>query len=199
MLLKLIVSFKRNMTELELYINSYFGILKEDIQKVSACFKLTQLKKGEFFLKEGRICDKLSFQKSGIVRVFVQTEQKEITQWISTTGYFVTDLAGIIFDKPSKYSIQALTDCEFYTISKVDYKNLDKVVAKWHELEKMFIARCFNILEDRIFSLLSMSAEERYELLHQQNPMLFNQVPLQYLASMMGMTPETLSRIRKKK
>ena len=187
-----------NMTELERYINSYFGVLHEDIQKISACFTIPSIKKGDFFLKKGRICDKLSFQKSGILRVFVATEQKEITQWISTTGYFVTDLAGIIFDNPSKYSIQALSDAEFYTISKEDYRNLDKMIPRWHELEKMFIARCFTLLEDRIFSLLSMSAEERFELLHQQNPMLFNQVPLQYLASMMGMTPETLSRIRKK-
>ena len=186
------------MTELEQYINSYFGVTKDDISKISSYFKLTILKKGDYFLKAGRICDKLSFHKSGLIRVYVTTDKKDVTQWISSTGYFVTDLAGIIFNKPSKYSIQALTDCELYTIDSKDYKNIPQIIPQWHELEKLFIARCFTLLEDRIFTLLSMTAEDRYKLLFEQNSNLFNQVPLQYLASMMGMTPETLSRIRKK-
>ena len=186
------------MTELELYINSYFGVTKDDISKISSLFKLTTLKKSDYFLKAGRICDKLSFHKSGLIRVYVTTDKKDVTQWISSTGYFITDLAGIIFNKPSKYSIQALTDCELYTIDNKDYKNIPQIIKQWHELEKLFIARCFTLLEDRIFTLLSMTAEDRYKLLFEQNSNLFNQVPLQYLASMMGMTPETLSRIRKK-
>jgi CRP-like cAMP-binding protein len=186
------------MTELELYINSYFGVKKDDISKISSFFNLTTLKKGDYFLKVGHICDKLSFHKSGLIRVYVTTAEKDVTQWISSTGYFVTDLAGIIFNKPSKYFIQALTDCELYTIGREDYKNIAQIVPQWHELEKLFIARCFTLLEDRIFTLLSMTAEEQYKLLFEQNCNLFNQVPLQYLASMMGMTPETLSRLRKK-
>ena len=65
-------------------------------------------------------------------------------------------------------------------------------------LEKLFIVRCFSMMEDRIFSHLSMSAEERYNLFFESNRELFNQVPLQYIASMLGMSPETFSRIRKK-
>ena len=72
------------------------------------------------------------------------------------------------------------------------------MVPKWVELEKMFITKCFSILEDRILQHLSLSAEERYNQLFEFNKELFNVVPLQYLASMLGMAPETLSRIRKK-
>ncbi len=186
------------MTELEHYISSYFGVTKEDIAKISTLFELTLLKKGDFFLKTGRVCDKLSFQRSGLIRVFVETSDKEITQWVSTQGYFLTDLSGVIFDQPSKYNIQALADCELYTINKADYNRLGSIVSKWHELEKLFIAHCFTLLEDRIFTLLSKTAEQRYLLLFKQNKDLFNMVPLQYLASMMGMTPETLSRLRRK-
>jgi len=186
------------MTELELYINSYFGIAQDDLLKISSYFHLTTLKKGDYFLKSGHVCNKLSFHKSGLIRVFVTTNQKEVTQWISTKGYFVTDLSGIIFNKPSKYSIEALTDCELYTIDQGDYKNIGRIVPNWHELEKLFIARCFIYMEERIFSLLSLSSEERYKWLFEQQRDLFNQVPLQYLASMLGMTPETLSRIRRK-
>jgi CRP-like cAMP-binding protein len=185
------------MTELEQYIQSYFGIAREDMEHISTFFGLTTLRKGDYFLKAGQTCSQLSFQKSGIVRVYTEVGDKEVTQWIST-GYFVTDLAGIIFNEPSKNNIQALTDCTFYTISRADYNRLGQVVPRWHELEKLFIARCFKVLENRVLTLLSMSAEERYREFYAGHKALFNQVPLQYLASMLGMTPETLSRIRKK-
>jgi CRP-like cAMP-binding protein len=64
--------------------------------------------------------------------------------------------------------------------------------------EKRFLAQYFVMMEDRIFSHLSMTAEERYNLFFENNSELFNQIPLQFIASMLGMTPETFSRIRKK-
>ena len=188
-----------SMTELEQYIKSYFGILEiSDIKKVVSLFKLTTIKKGDFLLKTGRRCDKLCFVQSGLLRMFVTTEEKEVTQWISTKGYFSTDLSSFIFECTSRWTIQALVDTELYTITKDDYKNIQNIIPKWYELEKLFIVRCFTILEDRIFSHLSMTAEERYNHFFENNKELFNQVPLQYIASMLGMTPETFSRIRKK-
>ncbi|MEL7003638.1 MAG: cyclic nucleotide-binding protein, partial [Bacteroidota bacterium] len=71
-------------------------------------------------------------------------------------------------------------------------------VENWNEIEKWFLAKCFMSIEDRIFSLISMSAEERYTYFLQTKPELLRQVPLQYIASILGMTPETLSRIRRK-
>lgn len=188
------------MTELETYIQSYFGIARPgDLQTIGALFKPQTLDKGDFYLETGNACNKLSFIRSGLLRIFVFAEDREVTQWISSPGYFVTDLAGLIFEKPARWNIQALTDAEIFTISREDYQRIGKLVPQWHELEKLFIARCFTILEDRIFSHLSMTAEERYHFFFENNRELFNQVPLQYIASMLGMTPETFSRIRKKK
>ncbi len=187
------------MTDLEQYINSYFGIDKEHLSQITTLFKPTLLKKDEYFLKSGKNCDHLSFIKSGMLRIFVSTDNKEVTQWISTQGYFVADLSSLIFNTPARWNIQALTNTELYTIGKKDYNNLGKLIPQWHELEKLFLARCFTILEDRIFSHLSMTAEERYYFFFENYKELFNQVPLQYIASMLGMTPETFSRIRKKK
>ena len=188
-----------NMTELEHYISSYFGVVDEkDLKTIVSLFQLTTIKKGDYLLKTGRRCDKLSFVQSGLLRVFVKTDDKEITQWISTKGYFTTDLSSFVFETPSRWTIQALADTELYSITKEDYKLIGDLVPRWHELEKLFIVRCFIILEERIFSHLSMTAEERYHFFYQHNRELFNQVPLQYIASMLGMTPETFSRIRKK-
>jgi CRP/FNR family transcriptional regulator, anaerobic regulatory protein len=187
------------MTELEQYIQSYFGIVeKEDLQKIVSLFTSTPIKKGTFVLKTGKQCDKLSFVQSGLLRIFANTEEKEVTQWISTKGYFSTDLSSFIFETPARWNIQALVDTELYSISKADYKTIRTFVPKWNELENLFLVCCFTILEDRIFSHLSMSAEERYHSFFENNQALFNQVPLQFIASMLGMTPETFSRIRKK-
>jgi CRP-like cAMP-binding protein len=186
------------MTELEKYIQSYFGISQEDLAQVGALFKRQTLKKGDYFLKTGRICDKLSFVQSGLLRVFVQTPDKEVTQWISTKGYFITDLASLIFNTPARWTIQALTDIEMYTIDRQGYNSIGNLVPKWHELEKLFIARCFTLLEDRIFSHLSMTAEERYHFFFERNKELFNQVPLQYIASMLGHDARNLQPHQKK-
>jgi hypothetical protein len=85
-----------------------------------------------------------------------------------------------------------LTDSEIYKIDSKDYQKIGQVVPGWTELEKLFIAKCFTVLEERIVTHLSMTAEERYIQLFNLNKELFNQVPLQYLASMLGMTPETI-------
>jgi CRP-like cAMP-binding protein len=187
------------MTELEQNITTYFGMMREDsLQAVSSRFHIETLKKGDYFLKTGKPCNKLSFIKSGLLRIYKQTENKEVTQWISTQGYFVTDLSSLLFATPARWTIEALTDAELFTISGEDYKSIGNVVPNWHELEKLFIAKCFAFLEDRVFTHLSMTAEERYTHFFEYNKELFNQVPLQYIASMLGMTPETFSRIRNK-
>lgn len=183
---------------LQQYISSYFGVEKKDLETISALFKQEEYAKGDFFLKQNSRCDKLSFIHAGMFRIYHTTMNKEVTQWISTQGYFVTDLSSLMFESPARWSIQALADTQVYTISREDYRKIGSLVASWHELEKLFIAKCFTILEDRIFSHLSMTAEERYNLFYESHKELFHQVPLQYLASMLGMTPETFSRIRKK-
>ncbi|MCE7057121.1 Crp/Fnr family transcriptional regulator [Algoriphagus sp. AGSA1] len=187
------------MTALEQNIKNYFGVMHEDsLQAISSRFQSETLKKGEFYLKTEMPCKKLSFIKSGILRVYKQTPDKEVTQWISSPGYFVADLSSLLFGTPARWTIEALTDAELFTISGEDYKSIGTIVPNWHELEKLFIAKCFTMLEERVFTHLSMTAEERYLHFFEHNKELFNQVPLQYIASMLGMTPETFSRIRNK-
>jgi CRP/FNR family transcriptional regulator, anaerobic regulatory protein len=186
------------MTELENYIQTYFGVTNDDLTKISSFFKPATLKKGDYFLKTGRHSDRLGFVQTGIMREFVLIDDKEVTKWISTKGYFVVDLSSFVFQNTARWNIQALTDCELYIIDSKDYEKIGQVIPHWATLEKLFIAKCFTVLEDRILQHLSMTAEERYHQLFHFNKELFNQVPLQYLASMLGMTPETLSRLRKK-
>jgi len=186
------------MNELENYIHHHFGISPDDCQRVSGLFKPETLEKGSYFLRTGKFCNKLSFIESGIIRVYVSLPEREVTQWIGTAGFFITDIQGFMFRNTSRFNIQALTKVHLHTIEHEDYLAMGKLVPKWHEFEKLFIGKCFVMLENRVFDLISMPAEERYQKLFEQNRELFNQVPLQYLASMLGMTPETFSRIRRK-
>ena len=186
------------MNELQSYLNSYLGIPKNDMEAVQSLFKERELQKGEFFCKSEQYCDKLSFIKSGYVRLFAQKGSKEITQWISGPGYFLTDLGSFIFDKRARWNMQALEDCRLFTITKKDYRQLGEIVSNWPQLESRFLSSCFIMLENRVFSHLSLSAEERYRKLYQEDREIFYKVPQQYLASMLGMSPETFSRIRAK-
>ncbi|WP_215225576.1 Crp/Fnr family transcriptional regulator [Echinicola shivajiensis] len=186
------------MTELQQYLKYYFEISTKDLDLLADQFKFEKLSKDDYFLSKGQLSTKLSFIKKGHLRVFDYVDGKEVTQWISSPGDFITDLGTLVFGEAARRNIQALNDCELYTLSEDRYKRLGDIIPAWQELEKLFIAKCFMTLEDRVFGFLSMTAEERFQQLFQYKRELFNEVPLQYLASMMGMSPETLSRIRKK-
>lgn len=188
------------MKDFDKLIQQHFGpVSSQELSVIQTYFKEEKLSKNEIFTNSGEICNRLSVVKSGILRVFALSENgREITQWLSTKDFFVTELMGFFFNQPNRWTIQAFTEVELLTISKTDYIKLCQEFPKWIEIEKQFIIKCFAMMEDRIFSHLSMTAEERYNKYFEQNKELFNQVPLQYIASVLGMTPETFSRIRKR-
>jgi len=188
------------MKDFSRLIQEHFGALsQDDLAVIHSYFKEEKLNRNENFTESGEICNKLSIVKSGILRVYALSEDgREITQWLSTKDFFVTELMGFFFNQPNRWTIQAFTEVELFTISKTDYIKLCQEFPKWIEIEKQFIIKCFAMMEDRIFSHLSMTAEERYNQYFEQHKELFNQVPLQYIASVLGMTPETFSRIRKR-
>lgn len=186
------------MTELELQIQSLFGLDKNQLEMVGSLFKATTLPRGEFFIKAGRYSPRLAFMKTGLIREFTERNGKEVTKWIATESTFITELNCLIFNKPARWNFQALTNCELFEITDTDYKNLHNRIPQWHNLERLFIAKCFMIMEERFVNQLALNAEERYTQLFKHNKDLLNTVPLQYLASMLGMTPETFSRVRRK-
>jgi CRP-like cAMP-binding protein len=189
------------MKDFDEILQNHFGELTtNELKIIRSYFYEEKLNKNDFFSTANTVCNKLSIVQNGILRVYALSDEgKEITQWISTEKFLVTDVRGFFFNEPNRWTIQAFTDLTLLTITKENYGKLCKDIPKWNEIEKRFIVKCFSMIEDRIFSHLSMSAEERYDLYFSQNKALFNQVPLQYIASVLGMSAETFSRIRKRK
>lgn len=188
-----------NHAELNASLRAYFGEMNDhDSKTVSGNFQAKTWKKGSLLLKQGSLCQELYFLESGYIRIFAQYGDKEITQWISGPGSFVTEISSFLFNTKSRFHIEALSDIETRYISRKNYEQLHQCIPQWERIEKRFIASCFAQLEDRIFSHLSLTAEERYIQFFENNKSIFQHVPLQYIASMLGMSAETCSRIRTK-
>lgn len=182
------------------HIQTYFGALTpEEEKRLVDFFTSKSLSKDDYLVKAGGNCQYLAFVKSGILRVYNQHEEKEITQWLSNKDSLITELSSFLFNQASRWNIQAITPVELFAISKTDYEKLKLHIPRWPQIENILLAKCFAILESRVYSHLSMNSLERYEHFAQLYPDLIHEVPLHYLASMLGMSPETLSRIRNPK
>lgn len=169
---------------------------KKDSLLASTYFKRVVYPKGTYLQEIGSPCNKLYFLVQGNIRIFNLVKAKEITQWISIPGYFVTNLSAWLFDYPNTWNLQALNEIVVYEITKTDYASLPQVISNWYQKERFFIGHCFLQMESRINQFLSLNSEERYLAFCKEHLFLFNEVPHQYIASLLGMTSETLSRLR---
>lgn len=180
-------------------ISNQVHIDKNSLDSIISKFEIQNLKKGDFFQESGKICRKMALIESGYLRMYNVVDGKEITFWIGSSGKFITSLSSFVFETENYWNIQAVTDCTVYMISRKNHFNLCKQQLKWLEFDNLLLAHSFALLEQSMFTHLHTTAQQRFETLLKEEPALFNHVPLRYIASMLGITPESLSRLRKVK
>lgn len=178
-------------------ISQQVQINSNSLDVIASRFEERSLRKGAYFLEAGTICREMAFIESGYLRMFDLAEGKDITLWIGSEGAFISSLSSFTFQTPNHWRIQAVTDCRLQVIGRTEHFDLCKLLPSYLEFDNKLLARSFAILEQRMFSHLHTTAQQRFEGLMESNPLIFNQVPLQHIASMLGITPETLSRLRK--
>ena len=186
------------MKELSSVLSSELKISDEDLALILSNFDEMAAKKNEFLLEAGKRCTEMYFVKSGYLRVYSLSNGMETTLWIAGSGSFITSLSSFIFELPNNWYIQTVTDCELEVIPRENHFNLLKSCSKWMEFDIVLLSKSFAMLEERMFHHLYTNSTERVQKLQLSNPDLFKHVPLQQIASLLGITPETLSRIRKK-
>jgi CRP-like cAMP-binding protein len=186
------------MISLSEQLSTLFDLKTDQMDQLVSLFREETMEKGEFHTKEGGYHTQLSFVKEGYMRIYSHHNGKEVTQWISAPGDFTTELGALLFNRPARWNIVALEEVKLVSLNKDDYLKLSTTMPDWPLIERAFMSKCFMQLEDRVHSFLTLTAEERYQHLMTYRKDLFLKVPQQHLASMLGMTPETLSRVRKK-
>ena len=176
-----------------------FGILaNEEIDSFIELLVPKTLKKGEFFIKEYITYKHVAFIKKGAFRSFYYSSQEEdVTYCFTFENAFLTAYSSLITQSPATENIEAITNSELLMISK---KNLDLLESKspnWTKMYRRIAESEYIKLEKRIFLLQRESAESRYSDLVNNQPLYINSIPLNYLASYLGITTRHLSRIRK--
>lgn len=160
--------------------------------------EVKNFKKKEFLLQEGKVCNKITFINSGCMRLFYNIDGVENTiQFFFADGWH-TDYASFLTGKPTIENMQALQDCEVVQFKKEDLYRLYNTMPIFDRVGRVFAENAFLSLSQLNQMKTNEEPEVRYLNLLKRRPELVQQIPQHYIASYLGIKPETLSRIRKR-
>ena len=180
------------------FILNIAPIADSDLNLFTSQMEALTLNKGSYLLETGQVENFLYFIAKGSVRLYIPMADNDLTFGFVFENEFVTSYDSFLTQQPSSYSVKTMVDTELYRIS---YDSLQQVYANTKEgnlIGRKMAEQLFLLKSKRELSLLHKTAEERYLDLFQQRPRLIQEVPLKYIASYIGVTPQALSRIRKR-
>lgn len=154
--------------------------------------------KKKLILKAGTICYYIYFIQKGAVRGFIKDGNKDITTWISVENDLVTSISSLDIQLPSIENMQAIEDCELLALSYADLQELYSRFPEFNLVVRKLLQTYYGDAERRAFIIRLAKAETRYQHFLDNHGELANRIPLKYIASYLGMTLETLSRVRNK-
>jgi CRP/FNR family transcriptional regulator, anaerobic regulatory protein len=171
----------------------------DELQKtIEQYFTFFQVSKNTIFEEEGKVPQYLYFVNEGYLRSFYyDNDGDEITTYLATPEYYMASFLCLSQQKVSNENIEAITDCSLLKISREDFLKIIEKYPDFREYSLQIFERAFSQMNQRANDLATLTAEQRYiQLLNNQGNILQN-VPIQYIASYLGIKPQSLSRIRK--
>jgi CRP-like cAMP-binding protein len=180
------------------HIKSYHPLSAEAREALNDCFEKLVLPKGAYLVTEGKVCRHLYFLEQGALRGYYNLEGKEITHWFAFANDFVTSFHSFITQQAAVENIQLLEGSILWAITK---DNLTRLLNEYHDIERLVriaYEKYYIRLEHRFVNAQFKTATERYQDLLIEAPHIIERVPLGAIASYLGISQETLSRIRGK-
>jgi CRP-like cAMP-binding protein len=160
-------------------------------------FKELRLKKGDFFIEQGKVCKHIAFIQYGTLKTYYHNNKaEEITSCFCIANNFTTSYKSFILQTPSKQSIQAIEETQLLSI---DFDSLQKLYAKsivWQNIGRAFAEREYVVMEQYASILNHETAKEKYLRLLKEQPTVIQKASIKDIASYLGVTSRTLSRIR---
>nr|WP_294942747.1 Crp/Fnr family transcriptional regulator [uncultured Mucilaginibacter sp.] len=182
------------------YFKDYFPLDAGEENELAAHFTERSIKRRQFILQQGEVCRHFTFVVSGCLKMYaVDKNGKEHNIQFAAENDWITDLSSFYSEKPSQLYIEAV---EATTVLQIKHGDLLYLYVNYHKIDHNFrviIEQKYIGLQNRVLQTISSSAEERYEYFLQQYPNLANRLPNTQIASFLGLTPEFLSTVRKKR
>lgn len=177
--------------------NEKVPLTKEEQETIKTYLTPKKLRKKQYLLQEGDVCKYIAFVEKGALKSYVIEEAgtERITQF-ALEGWTISDLYSFLTGEPATYHIDAIEDAELVLISKAAHEELLQKVPKYETYIRLQITGAYIALQRRLTSIISLPIEERYKNLTTLYPTIVQRVPQHMIASYMGLTPETLSRVR---
>jgi len=180
-------------------IKRYAPFTEDELAEADPYFRIVKVKKNEFFNRAGVINKEVGFVLEGLLRCYHVINEKEITTEFLAPGAIALDMMNYVKKMPHTENIVALKDTLLNVITQEDLDLLYKKNWKWQHLGREMAERNYLRVENRAFCLQILNARDRFEHFKEHEGELLHEVPLQYIASYLGIAPETFSRIRSKK
>jgi CRP-like cAMP-binding protein len=180
-------------------LTSFFlskGLNENDAQHVSNCFKLKHIPKGGFFVEEGKVSKHLGFIQKGFLQYYIVLDGEEKTTYSVGENSFVASLVSFLNQVPARESIRAVVDTDLWIIEKAAIIKLQNEIPAFKTFYIGLLEWQICCIDESRLDAIVLTAKERYLKMMNKEPSLIQQIPLQYLASILGVTPRHLSRIR---
>ncbi|MDQ2863158.1 MAG: Crp/Fnr family transcriptional regulator [Bacteroidota bacterium] len=182
--------------KLKKYCKQIVPLSDTELRLIDTCFEFKTLKKKEFLLQDNKICNFIAFIADGSIRHFHIKDGIERTCDISFENSWVTDFQSFTHDTPGKMNLQATEETTVFIIRKQNLYNLYKECNKYETFGRLMAEQVAQRATEIAMSLSSDKPEERFQKLMKTQPDLFQRIPQKYIANFLGISPESLSRIR---